>query len=477
MAIMLTDLNNFMKAYPSGRIELGSDQRLNIALYDLLAKQVNKTAFKGGSTYDFLIETGSASSAQAHRENVDLPTPGTTGFVKATVAMKELIAIASISKQARDFATGGDNAWGNVVAHSIDMMMRDFKNILSVASLGDGTGKLARVASCSSSTSSGFFAGSTYTNTHTIIADNTYTDFGWENVAMLKTGMRVDVWASDYTTIHLADAIVGAVTFGNRANGASTVGAAANSVVLWSTAAAVSPIVDNDVIVLKDSGFGESGTATEGTYYLPMGLTGLISDDTSQAQDLTSTFQGLTRSTCPSLLSRIYQADDFGPGTPSVGLPTTWDLSVISDCINENYYASGKSIDALIMAAPLAMAFSRLNRGNDIVVNTSTQGGAFAMPAAGARLSPSFIGPSGQVIPIMVDPNIPANVLYGVCSDDLAMFTKGDFDYLREYGDIWEPQRDSRKTNYEAPYGGYVNFGAYRSDTSFCIQDLKTNVS
>jgi hypothetical protein len=292
-----------------------------------------------------------------------------------------------------------------------------------------------------------------------------------ENTTMLKVGMHVDVLDANsspaFATI-ISNAVVTAVSPGLRANGVATTGTVT---IVGTEGLAVSGAIENDDIIVLRRGT----KATEGTYTYPMGLTGLIGDDTNFGA-YTSTFQGLTRASYPSLLSTIYDATDFATGGAK-GTPDIWDLSVISDAINDNYNRSGKSIDALLMNSSLALAFSRLNKSNDIVVNTGSVSGAYAMAAAGAQISKSFIGPTGQVIPIYCDPNIAPNMLFGLCTDDLQMFAKGDFDFLREYGEIWEPARDSRKTNYEAPYGGYVNFGAYRCDTSFAILDLKTNVS
>jgi predicted amidohydrolase len=130
----------------------------------------------------------------------------------------------------------------------------------------------------------------------------------------------------------------------------------------------------------------------------------------------------------------------------------------------------------LLCSAQLAMAIQRRNATeNGITVNVGSTGG-LQQNIAGSRYASSFIAPDGRIIPIKVDNTIPANVLYGLNTKDLVLFSRGDFDFLREYGDIWEPSRGDRKTNYEAPYGGYMQFAAERCDNCFVIQDMRTDI-
>lgn len=454
--ILITDLNNFMKNYPSGIIEWNVNPKLNIGLYDLLSGEINQTAFQAGEYYEFLIKTKQPYTARGFGENIDLPLPRSTAYEMAKIALKEMIVTAGVSKQARDKATGGTASWGNIVADAIDMMHTDFKTLLAIAALGDGSGKLARIkASTSHANTGATVEGIVYDYTPIGTADNTYLDFGWDNVLMMKPNMLVDIYRG--SALQVEKALVVSVTPGLRNNGA----AADGSFTLY-TVGDYTP-TDNDVIYLH-------GCYATG---LPMGLTGLVTDNSIFGAG-TTTFQTLTRASYASLLSPCYDATDFAAG--AAGTPDVWDLSVITDAITQTFNNTGKTVDALLVNASLALCMSRLNKSNDMIVSVASQSAGYSAPVAGAQIAKTFIGPNGEMIPIKCDPTIPPNVLFGLCTDDLAMYTKGNFDFLREYGEIWEPARDSRKTNYEAPYGGYLQLGAKRCDTSFILMDLKTNL-
>jgi hypothetical protein len=234
-------------------------------------------------------------------------------------------------------------------------------------------------------------------------------------------------------------------------------------------AASTLSIADNDIAYLYDS-----------KDKLPMGLLGIVQDGTSYsgAAQL-SAFQNLNRADYSSLRARMYKAQDFGLSSesPSNGTPTAWDLSVISDAIADVWRGGGKGkVDMLLCSANLAMAIMRRNRSeSNITVNVSStdrenQG------AVGSMFANKFIAPDGRLIPIKVVETIPENVLYGLCLEDLSWYPFGDFDFIREYGDIWEPSRGDRKTNVEAPYGGFYNIGAERCDNCFVIQDMRTDI-
>ncbi len=103
--------------------------------------------------------------------------------MKQQIDLKEVIANAELTMQTRNRAVGGDTSWGRAVDMSIQHMYRRFYYGLELACLGNGSGALARVKSAA-------FANGVLT----VTCDNTYTDFGIENVQLLQPGLKVDVY-------------------------------------------------------------------------------------------------------------------------------------------------------------------------------------------------------------------------------------------------------------------------------------------
>jgi len=448
--ITLGDLNNYMKNYPSQKVV--PNEIMGSPLLEALKENIDTEAFRG-ENIEILVKTRQPFTGKAHYEDADIPYPKDTAFVKQLIPLREVIVNAGLTRQAMMRATGGAASWGRIVDDVLRDQQIDFKWLLNLACMGNGTAALARV--------------STVANTSgitTVSCDNTYTDFGWENVALLKAGMQVEVRAADGTLRTPAGGVeIESVSFGNRKNKAATHGSFSFA------AASTLNIEDGDIVYLYDS-----------KDKLPMGLLGIVQDGVhySGAAQV-STFQNLSRGDYSSLRARIYQATDFGLSSenPADGVPTGWDLSVISDAIADVWRGGGKGrVDMLLCSANLAMAIMRRNKAeSNIVVNVSStdqenQG------AVGSMFANKFIAPDGRLIPIKVVETIPENCLYGLCLDDLNWFPFGDFDFVREYGEIWEPSRGDRKTNVEAPYGGFYNIGAERCDNCFVIQDIRTDI-
>jgi len=449
--VNLTDLNNYMKNFPSGRIVPETIQK--VPLLEALRDNIDRESFRG-EYIEVLIQTDFPYTGQGFKENDDLPAPETVGFEKMLIPLAELIVTAGVSKQAMDRATGGASSWGNVVDLALKNQRRDWDNLLEVSCAGNKSGAVARVKEAAD-------AGSP--NVVTVTCDNTYTDSGIENVQQLKKGMKVDIWDPSGEDYRVQGVKITAVTFGDRKNGAATTGT------FTFTHAVGHGIVDNDIVYLAES-----------KDKLPMGVLGLVQDGSHYTAPFqVPTFQGLARGDHPSLRSLILQATDFGleSEAPVDGVPTAWDLSVISDAISaaENGGGGGE-VNLLAGHGDLCMAIDRRNRAeNTVTVNVSSTA-RVEQAAVGSRYAGYFITPDGRRIPIKPIKTLPRNVLVGLTLEDLAWHPLGDYDFLREYGDIWEPARGGRKTNYEAPYGGYHEISANRCDNFFAILDMRTNI-
>lgn len=461
--VQLSDLNNWMKNYASGVIVQEDYQETSF--YEVLRGNVERVPHVGDYV-EMLIQDTRPFTAKAHGEDADIPYPDDLSFQKVYVPLREVIVNAGLTRQALDRAVGGDASWGRIVDRVLSEQKRDFMWLMEVCSIGNGTGMLARVKSAANNGS-----------VTTVTCDNTYTDFGWDNVALMKPGMLIEIYASDGTTKRNINsegyARVTSVTFGDRNNGAAQDGT------FTYASAGVDAVADNDVVYIygaKSEGLGvTSKYVPEGPF--PMGLTGIVQgngDDYAGSADMT-TFQGLVRANYPTLQSTVYQATDYD-STYSDGTPNDWSLSLISDAISQVKTSTGGLVNLLVCSSELAMAIHRKNRAETGFSVTVGDTGRLNQNAVGSQYANSFLCPDGRIIPIKVSETCPENVLYGLTTDDLTWYVKGKFDYLRLNGQVWDKSYNDRKTNFEAPYGGYTQIGAERCDRCFCMQDLATNV-
>jgi len=451
----LSDLEYYSRDYVSGRIV--TNENLDVKLFDALKGVMQEGKFIGGNV-DILLRTTQPYTAQAHTEDADIPYPGTVAFVKMQVPLKEVIVNAGLTLQARDRATGGLASWGRIVEEVLDDQQIDLKNLLRCACMSNGTGIIA--VAHGSATGAGSVG-----DPYVIALENTYTTLGIENAALCQVGMKIDVYAANLTTKLISGGEITARTFGNRANGAATNGSISVVGTLLTGA-----LADSDVIV-----------PTNSLNLLPMGLVGLIQDGThyTASQGRLTTFQTQTRTSYSALKALVWQATDFGLASesPSDGTPTVWSIGSIDDIFTTIETGTGRKQPNLLMCGKnLAKTIDRRSKEeNNITVTVSTVQ-ARVQPAAGSRYATEYIAPDGRRVPIKIDNAIPDNVLYGLCLDDLNFYPFGKWDFLREYGDIWEPARGGRKTNYEAPFHGYYNIGADRVDNCFVMQDMRTDL-
>jgi hypothetical protein len=485
--IKLADLNYFMKNYPTGII-VPSDYRWN-TLYDCLKGNLKTDGFYGDMA-EILIKTNRPFTGQAMGDRVAIPYADNTGYIMQHLPMRRVIVNAGVSGDAMERATGGAASWGNIVKEALDDEKNEFLDFMEECALGDGTGRLARAYSASAGTAE-----------VTVTCDNTYSDFGWENVALIKKDMWIEAYNASDSIATDANGVtaweVSAVSFGDRDNGAATTGTFTISCTAGQEAT-IAAFFDNGALVFraKTRSLGLSDSVAGTTCYqitnfassydlntsLPMGLVGIVQSAltadaayayTDSAVVLTmDTFQGLARASYSPLNAIMRDATNFG-GTR--GTPEDWGLDTLTDAMAIVDKRGGKT-DVLACNPVMALAIDRRNKDESgITVNVSTTG-EMAQTATGAQWANKFKRPDGQVIPIITSHTIPENVVYGLCTQDLIWYVKGNYDFLRLYGDIWQPVMAQRYDEYEAPFGGRHQIGAKRCDRQFCIQDMATDV-
>jgi hypothetical protein len=174
--------------------------------------------------------------------------------------------------------------------------------------------------------------------------------------------------------------------------------------------------------------------------------------------------------------SHIYDAADLVTGgTP--GVPEDWSLSQISSVVRTVEKDPGAKIDLMLCSSELAGAIDNKNRAfNNAGWQVGNPSSLMGADAAGTGTATWFLGPNGTRIPVVVSATIPKNCLYGLCTRDFTLFKKGEFDFKRINGQIWDKSYADRKINFEAPFGGYSQIGAQRVDRCFLMRDMRDDV-
>ena len=490
-------LNNYLKDFPSGII-VETDRLWNNPLYRALQGRVNSLDFAGGNLFEIEMQTTYSYGGQGMGERSSLPYAGNMAFVKMQLPMKEVIEPAGISQRALDFATGGDASWGKVVQREIDQVRKmRFPWLMEICSMGDGTGRLARAASASAGSSA-----------VVVTCDNTYIDFGWENVRFIKPGM----WIQVYTGAGAAGADGNAVTswkvtsvsFGDRNNGTATTGTFTIECTSGQEATIAALFDDGATVYLNGTrgemaNIADSAAGTwmyEATNYvgsvdvrtsLPMGLVGIYqTTDTSYdyndgAVDYTlDTFQGLARASYDTLRARFYNGTDITGGSGTAGTPGDWDTSTVTDAWTAVSDETDGEVDLILLSSQLSTCWDRKNTGQITPTVDVAKANGWSTNIEGGQYAKPFRAPNGRLIPVVVSKAIPKNVMYGVTTKDLHWMTKGgafDFLPLGENGGQWRLSPGNRQRVWESWFGGYTQMAAERCDRGFVIQDLADNVS
>lgn len=473
MPVNLTSLNNYTRDIPDDRRLMTLDSIPDVALFKALENSFNKTSFIAGNKVQQLIKGIVPMSGKAHGENVSMPRGGSSSYDPLLIPLAELIDNASITSQAMDLADGMPGSWGKAVEDSIsDMQNISFKELLRFSTIGSGTGRIAKIASAAVMSDG---SANTWLK---VICDNEYTTFGWDDVQMIQEGMRLEcsqtgaavVANSSQNSTGTQEYRVIDVVYGDRGNAAygSTSGYFVLDCVTTGNATEAATAWNNDGYFVYRYGAVSDGIGAG--YPLPRGLLYMLQDGTLLTEQLETSYFGLARSAHKSLRARIKQG-----ATP--GTPEDWDLSDLTDFVMEVKKGSGKGqVDTWLCNDRLGRCIGRRNtaeRNVQVMVNST---GSATGQQVSLQGSPESILFNGKRINVITDEAIPNNSLIMLDSRDMFMHQKNSFDFKRLYGDIWGPTKSDRTTNYEAPYGGYMQFSASRCDNMVLVQDLQDNI-
>jgi len=457
----------------------------DVGFFDALKGQFNNTDFIAGANVQQLIKSGIPLRAKAHGENIAKPVGGVPSFNSLTIPLAEIIDVATITKQALDRANGMPGSWGCAVDEAVnDMQNYSFKEFLRFCTIGTGTGRLARVHSAAVESDG---SANTWLK---VYCDNTYDEFGWDNVQMIQEGMVLEISetgaavvanCSSYSSDTSALYPVISVGFADRANGASSTIATTNGgyfiLDCFSTAAATEAATawnNSDYYVYR---YGAVRDALGSGFPLPRGLFYFLQDGTllsgqdSAAHDTQGSYFGLTRSSYASLRARIVQG-------ASAGTPEDWDMSDISGEMLRIKKGSGKGdVDTVLVNLDMAACLGRRSDSEHTVQVVSSTTEAASKQTVAVRQIPQYIKtPTGKLAKVIVDEAMPNNSLAMLDSRDLWMHQLGAFDFLRLFGDIWGPTKGDTYTNFEALYGGYLQFSASRCDNMCLMQDMRSDI-
>jgi hypothetical protein len=459
----LAELDYYVRSIPDPRWKRTLDSIPDVSLFNAIKPMFNQSRFIAGNKVQQQIKTNIPLRGKAHGENIAIPTGGMPGHAFIEIPLREVIDVATITSQALDMADGQPGSWGKPLddAHD-DMMNVSFPEFMRFNMLGTGEGKVARIVSAA-------VINDDDDDKVRITCDNSYTDFGWDNVQFVQEGMQVEI-------AHNASVISGAecldvinVSFGDRNNGAATTG---YFDVLCADASAATAlqaaIADNDVVYRYGTHAVSAKIGTADA--LPRGMFYFWQDGTLLTDQVQTSYFGLDRSAYKSLRATIVQG--ASPGTPE-----DWDMSTLLGEVVRTKKGSGKgTVTDWFCNANLALAIGRRSDAEhsvQVVVNSQT--GAASSDIAMRDIPKRIKGPYGW-ININVDEAIPNNCLGMVDRKDLVMHQKSPFDYKRLYGGVWGPTKGDAYTNLECLYGGWVQFSADRCDNMTLIQDLQDNI-
>lgn len=470
--ITLTSLNNSLRDLPLDPGLVQPDEKLKSPLLQALQPRIVNMPFDASDNWEFLIETDRPMDATIHTEDGDIPLPQDSAYVKGTWPLREVIVNGGLTHNALMRAVGMPGSWFGAMERSLMLRSQNFDQMMDRSLALNGTGAVARIVSVN-----------LVSTTLTVTCDNNYNDTGIDDVSRIQVGNKIEVYDSALTTRRADTALannweVTAVTPGNRNNGAASTATGTFTIETDSGHG----FVDNDVVFI----YPAKSSAITSPFF--EGLLSWVQDGSaySGAAFQVATYGTLTRSTYQSLTAAIYNADDFAT-SGAEGTPDTWNLSTISQALNTSLNGSGKKMPNLLMCeSNLAMAIMRRQKAEGgITVNVSSSAGLVtAENAVGSTYSAKFLAPDNKTwIPIVVCETLPRNVLYGIDTDQLVWATHGGFHnwaptlgLSAQPGDVWMKSPGDRKTNFECPYGGFIQIISKRCDSHFVIRDMLDNI-
>ena len=472
---------NAVLTHPFLLTEIEERIKLRNPLYAFISKNVSKlgAVSESGDYVRLKRYTTDRQHAIAGRsEGGDGILPGTTTPAYATLYPMQIMGSIGWSHEQlencrteRGFA---DLISGDFLAH-----INAVKGVLNACWFGDGTGRLARVASYSA----------TSATVGVVTVDNDQADFGWNKCDLMFEGLMVDIYTvanivgtSAWTT-KVTQCVVSGV---NKSAGTFTITARTDSAgnALAGSEITANP-ADSDFVFIHGAVKLTSANKWS-AWQLPMGIHGIVDDGGSAGNEFNTgaspssdynhnwsgvTFQGLARNTAANSMfeSRIARAGDNRGGTD--GTAVTTDMNDIDLELDYLFQTNdGPDPEKLI-------ALCNAKTGRWWTTTAAAEQNAFA-PITDNRVVPGYKRITGfnsqaanAVIPVFYIPTCADGTIIFLDTDRLGfwdMYPLGPFLYGGK-SQFESPGTRNLTNERWSRYRG--NLGAVRCDTSLRIED------
>lgn len=426
-----------------------------------VASKEDLFAYATGKGHTLTIQTSAPMNTAGRGETEDWPKPGKTTFKQLTVREIQYAASTGITQEEQDEATRSEAG----VATLLDIKLRDLRDALrfrlQCGVRGDGTGRLARVAS---------FAGGSAGGVLTL--QNTAANFGWDGASMMIPDMVVDVYGISGTTwtkrltgyyvtaINTSVPTAHTVTIAPGPDGSFTGNPASGDVVFLSgSALPVDSSLDpttgwrelNGLLYLVDDGSSSFASGGGGSF---RGVT----------------YLGVNRTAYPTLMSRVIKLWDNNQ-------PVSWDLETLMQPIRDidSGFADGR-VTALYchpdMAAAIARKAAAAHNATTLVTDGKVTGGYYTRE----------LNVEGRMIPIIPMPQgWPKHTILGVDEEQLRLYLPQDITFVNPYtgktgtSQVFFGSPGARNLTFEAWLRFVGQLVMLRCDSSFRLEGLRVD--
>ncbi len=452
-----------MNEMPMDRIVGPATTRL--ALYHRITAQTDPKAFDGEYA-KIVMHTSWPQNAQPRVERGDVVKPGIDEFKEQHILLAQYMSSIGWTQEEAERAVKTNRA---AVLDLVNLKTKnapiDMRRKMNMAYSGDGTGRLARVAS--------------YGGTRTVTVDNDRADFGIQGLQWIRLGDYVDIytvpdiagtsaWTTKCTNCKVTEISKSLLTFQ-----ITTVTNDSTSVISQSPADGDFVFLANSVTFTSDSKFSSWNGA--------MGLMGIVDDGSSVGNEFNNgsgnaynsswggaTFQNLTRTTYPQLMAKVLRAGDWASGGAD-GTAATCSLGVVDDCIRyiEERGDGGGTVTAMYMngstrAWVAEMAYAAHNAFEAVKEGKIVPG----FQLMGYRMG-------DRVIPVITIDTLPDGQIYMGDENDLVRFEPKPIGWHpNKSGEIIFESPGTRNLTYESWLRTITQRGAYACWNWLRLEDI-----
>ena len=477
--------------------------RRRLPLLELFNRDTSLVQDMPGEDYFRIAYMAPVDVAMSPRTEVgNVVHPGGFSTTAAYTGKQEIMgSIGWTQRQIDNYSQRGVDGLTHFLGTLADSFRKGALWTFQAIMMGDGTGCVGRVASYS---------------TGYITLDNTGLDFGIDYEASIEVGMLLDVFTvagvanGNNWTIKARNVVVTSVNRVTHAVGVAVrvdsagtaladplsvlgtsgnvpadgdfvfIHGAVNLTGLTATSAA------GDVVTFIAGGLSASGNQliyTPNSYLVPPGLRAFVDDAQSAAHQFDAgtgyyngsygpaAFQGLTRSTTPQYLAKIWRPADRGASDNSAAYATSWpdiqlvlewafEQSAAPDPAKLRFMASPRTVDWMGRVSASATNTMRVMSGDEQTI--------------GYAVSDYLLGPDGKKYPVHRIPLMPSGVIWGVNFEDIYRYDIhpwGNVSYNPGSG-MQFASPGSRNLTFEQWWRWYGQWFAKRNDRHVAITGI-----